>query len=232
MTWSAQLAGHEFDLATFEERYSTGDPKVSRLDDGHLLVQSPALDGATDAPAALQIAADHVRRLNGAARLERPNHHDVTLTGQIRQGERMHAVVLTDTLAIRTHIHTPAVTGGRTTPTTADPTPIDRAAKHPEVGEVLDLLGHPDGPTLSNLYKIFEVIRDDVGGEKGLVSSGLSDKPTMSAFTATANRADISGDDARHVRGPKDPPKRSMTQEEAREFVRGLCDRWMKTKPI
>jgi hypothetical protein len=73
----------------------------------------------------------------------------------------MHAVVLTDTVTIRTHLNTPAVTGGATTTMTPDPTPIDRAARHPEVGEVLDVLGHADGPTPSILYKV-KAVREEL----------------------------------------------------------------------
>lgn len=232
MTWSVQLGGHEFDLATLKERYSNGDPKVTLLDDGHLYLQGTALDGASDAPVALEIAKDQVQRLNGAARLERPNHQDVTLTGQIREGENMNAVVRVDTIEARSHVFADRIGGEAAMTSQPDPTPIDRAAKYPAVGEVLNLFGSPDGLTLSNLYKIFEVIRDDMGGGTGLTNSGLSDMKPMSAFTATANRPDVSGTEARHARMSGSPPRTAMTVDEARAYIRDLADRWIQTKPV
>lgn len=126
----------------------------------------------------------------------------------------------------------PTIGGDAVMTSQPDPTPIDRAAKYPAVGEVLELFGSPDGLTLSTLYKIYEVIRDDMGGGTGLIMSGLSEEKPMSAFTATANRPDVSGTDARHARMSGNPPRTAMTVDEARDYIRGLADRWIQTKPV
>jgi hypothetical protein len=53
-----------------------------------------------------------------------------------------------------------------------------------------------------------------------------------SAFTASANRPDVSGEAARHaVPQSPEPPKATMTINEGREFISALVAQWMATSP-
>jgi hypothetical protein len=54
------------------------------------------------------------------------------------------------------------------------------------------------------LYKVFEIVRDSAPKADLATMVNAGD---LKAFTASANRPDISGSDARHARIAGDPPK-------------------------
>lgn len=80
------------------------------------------------------------------------------------------------------------------------------AVSNPLVGEVLGRLAQP---TLdwAVMWKIYEIIRSDVGGQEALFSAKLAEKTAVKAFTASANRPDVSGPSARHARLPGGRPR-------------------------
>jgi hypothetical protein len=73
---------------------------------------------------------------------------------------------------------------------------------------------------------VFEIVSNKVAGldKKGWVSAA-----DLSAFRASANRPDVSGDQARHARMPGAPPKRTMTLTEARQIINVLVTAWLES---
>jgi hypothetical protein len=57
--------------------------------------------------------------------------------------------------------------------------------------------------------KVFEIVRDSVRPNK-LDRSGLASARELKAFTASANRPDVSGADARHARSSGEAPSHHM----------------------
>lgn len=99
------------------------------------------------------------------------------------------------------------------------------AQTHPDVAEVLDILGGADpAPDWSDLYKIHEIMLDNV---PGFYQRGWVTKDQISAFTASANRKEVSGDLARHARWKGDSPKRTMTLVEARQLIGSVVIGWL-----
>jgi hypothetical protein len=99
------------------------------------------------------------------------------------------------------------------------------ADANPDVAEVLQLMAkEPLG--WDDLYKVHEIIRDSIRPTK-LTDVGWTDKITDSAFTGSANRADVSGDEARHARSSGPTPKHTMTIRQGRSLLSGLVERWM-----
>jgi hypothetical protein len=97
----------------------------------------------------------------------------------------------------------------------------------PEVAEALTILATPDGGWVE-LYKVYEIIRDAMK-PVALDKSGLATKDEIRAFTGSADRPDVSGIGARHARMGGGPPKRTMTELQAREFIGRLLRAWMDT---
>jgi hypothetical protein len=65
------------------------------------------------------------------------------------------------------------------------------------------------------MYKVYEVIRDSGGNEKKLLAAApWTTKTEVSTFTGSANRPDVSGEEARHARSPGPAPKHTMTFEQ------------------
>ena len=85
-------------------------------------------------------------------------------------------------------------------------------------------------PDWSVLYKIYEIVRDGVGGERQLVSNGWLTQKARSRFTNTANNFEAAGDKARHARLSTAPPSVPMDMIEAGRLIGDLVLEWFKTK--
>jgi hypothetical protein len=112
-------------------------------------------------------------------------------------------------------------------PAPKGPEYFELIATHSVVGEVLEILGGSSvSLTWVDLYKVYEIIRHDVGNDKALNAKVWVTDGDISAFTASANRPDISQSEARHARMPGEPPKRTMTLAQGEDFIRRLVVAW------
>ena len=230
MKWTAILAGDNFDLQTFAEVFAAGDPRVEP-DDGRFVLHSAAFDDCTDVTEVQAEAEPLVTRMNGAVRASDPSFRGVALSGQYDNDNGLHAIFLADTLSMRGGAQGVVIGGD------AGPPPVPRARvwasladSDPAVADALRLLGSLDQLDFVALYKLFEIVRDDAGGGKGIEEKGWATRDEISAFTAAANRPDVSGDEARHARMGGTPPKRAFTIDESRSFVLTLVQRWLESK--
>jgi hypothetical protein len=81
------------------------------------------------------------------------------------------------------------------------------------------------------LYKIYEIISDDAGGDKGIVSRGWATTAELRSFTATANRRELSGDDARHGSDEGRPFKgEPMRVADAESLIRRVLSSYVMSK--
>jgi hypothetical protein len=102
---------------------------------------------------------------------------------------------------------------------------VQLAQTHPDVAEVLDLLGTADpAPGWAALYKVHEILLNSV---PEFYQRGWVTRDQISTFTASANRREVSGDLARHARLKGDRPRRTMTLGEARQPIGALVRRWL-----
>jgi hypothetical protein len=124
------------------------------------------------------------------------------------------------------------VTGPDGQPKPQPPSPwpdrLALAAANRTVAEVLEIMGSLEPLGFSELYKVHEIIRDAINRKK-IPELGWASRADDSAFTASANRADVSGSDARHARNSGPTPTRTMTLAEARSFVSGLVAKWLES---
>lgn len=82
-----------------------------------------------------------------------------------------------------------------------------------------------------NLYRLFEVVREDVGGDDQIAEKGWAIKDEINKFTGSANNSSVTGDEARH--GKIDgygQPSEIMTLREARLLIQEIVLRWMEAK--
>jgi hypothetical protein len=157
----------------------------------------------------------------------------VALSGSYQDGESLHVVVSPATVEVRVGI--PAVTiGGAVIGGSVSPPDAGRAAlglRYPDAAEALTILGQPTPLGWVELFKVFEIVRDAVKPAR-LDRSGLATKEQVSAFTASANRPDVSGQEARHARMGGGPPQRMMTVSEGHEFIGNLVRAWIDSLPL
>jgi hypothetical protein len=80
-----------------------------------------------------------------------------------------------------------------------------------------------------NLYKVFEIIRDECIGEESLVARNFIPKRDLKRFTQSAQSRELLGDEARHASRKYKPPEIPMTIDEARRLIKQLFSKWVKT---
>lgn len=103
---------------------------------------------------------------------------------------------------------------------------IEKANKYECVRDVLHFF---NDKTWWNLYKIYELICEDMGGRKNLYQ--YIPKPDISLFTQAAQSRDLLGDNARHASKKKyKPPKENFTLDQASLLLEELFRIWINTK--
>lgn len=82
-----------------------------------------------------------------------------------------------------------------------------------------------------NLFKIYELIRDDPAKPSPIAGMGWATENQQSAFRSSANRPDVSGDHARHAVSPNTTlPRRTMTLADGQAFITDLAGKWLTWK--
>jgi hypothetical protein len=225
----ARLKGHEFDLLTLAELFGEGDPTVATDNEGYYLRFTAPAELFGDGGGLHDAASVLLRRVNGVAQTLSSDARPVDLSGRFSdETGRHHQVVLADSAEVRARANPVTVSvGGEQPPPPPAPGPgyVQLAQTHPDVAEVLDLLGIADpAPGWAELYKVHEILLDNV---PGFYQRGWVTRDQISTFRASANRSEVSGDLARHARLKGDPPTRTMTLGEARALIGALVRRWL-----
>src|SRR4029450_6632532 len=153
-----------------------------------------APDGLLDDGSRLYDAASVLlRRVNGVARTLSSDFWPVGLTGRFSdETGRQHQVVLADSAEARARANPATVTmGGKQPPPPPAPGPgyVQLVQTHPDVAEVLDILGNADpAPDWAELYKVHELMLANV---PGFYQRGWVTRDQISTFTASANRKEV-----------------------------------------
>ncbi|MFC1406125.1 MULTISPECIES: hypothetical protein [Streptacidiphilus] len=235
MAVKARLEGHVYDLDSLVELFREGEPLVAVDDDGYYL-ESSHFDGLTEGGQKLfDQAANVLRRVMGVARILDSSFRPVSISGHFvvddAEGVR-HLIVVGDTVEVRSNAIVGVVEVGGVVSPTPPPEPlgppyVQLSDSHPDVEEVLSILGKPSvALTWVDLYKVYEIVRHSVGDDKVLKGNGWAAPAEISAFTASANRPDVSGSQARHARMGGDSPKHTMTLAEGESLIRRLVVAW------
>lgn len=107
---------------------------------------------------------------------------------------------------------------------------INSAEASQSVSHALELLG--TGDDWANLYRVYEVIRHDVGGDKAMARKDWANKKNLKLFEHTANSPKAIGLAARHGVPKGEPPGQPMEHCDARSLVVTLLNRWLDDKLI
>jgi hypothetical protein len=231
--WKAFLKGDDFDLHELSVLFSSGDTQVIKDGDSYHLA-STMIDSRPDGRPFYQAARHVLALVNGVGQANSSAFRPIALTGSFKEGDHNHQVVIADPVEIRGYAYAAAVAtvagpDGNLVPPPPPPGPdrVKKAMRHADANEALQIIGRPEPTNWVDLYKVHEIVRDAMGGQIGLVNAGWVTKDDLSAFTASANRPDVTGPDARHARMSGGPPKRTMQIAEARDFIGRLLTTWL-----
>jgi hypothetical protein len=144
-------------------------------------------------------------------------------------GVRKNSVFLADTLALSGRVRA-VVFGSDGKPKANENAPLFRrivklAGNERRVWDALHFLTQHQ--SWANLYKVFEVVRDDVGDQV----YELVESTKLRAFTGTAQSRRLIGDQARHASEKYPGPKNPLSIEEARQLIRQLVENWVRKHP-
>lgn len=201
------------------------DPKVDRDDEGFFFT-SPALEDAeqTGPPWAVEAAELMLSHMNGIARIRSTGFRGLVIAGYEGMPARARISGISATAWDRDGDHgLEPVTAARE---------MSLATSDFRVARALRLLGYAGGTTnWFDLYKIYETMRADLksSGHAKLLDDWI-DKTDLRTFTESANRAEISGDGARHAELEGLPSGRSMTLREGRDLMTTCVRRWLAWK--
>ncbi len=106
------------------------------------------------------------------------------------------------------------------------------AGRDRAVAKVMRLAVAADARTWVGLYRTFEVIKHDLGGEKEFMSQDWGSANDLKRFTHTANSVAAAGDAARHGAELTMPPKKPMTLEESNAYVAYIVQCWLSLKGV
>jgi hypothetical protein len=84
-----------------------------------------------------------------------------------------------------------------------------------------------------NLYKVFEIIQEDVGGKEQLMTRGWATNDQLDGFRAVHN-PELVGPAARHgvetQKSRRRPANPMVTESETRQFAHALLEQWLRWK--
>lgn len=231
MTRKAWLAGDQFDLEALARFLPHGDNIIQRDGDEYYLA-SPDMDAAGNDVQANEIAAKTISRINALGRIHNASFRPVTLsrytddTGQTHVFGAMAATLAT----VRMHAAgTVTYPDGSVPVSPPSPWPdyLALATTNDHVARALDIMSRAEPLGWVELYKVHEIIRRDIEPKK-VREMGWTTNGRDRAFTASADRYDVSGDAARHaVDKHAEPPKDTMTINEGHSYVSDLVGKWL-----
>ena len=219
-----KLSGHEFDLKKASKYFKTDQFLITKIADEYFIC-SEKFNDTNDINIVSKIADDYLEKINGILKLKFEIFNPIALDYLFVFEEESG---ISKIAAMRAAING---RGGLTANVNNTAEELENQKKKTEVllsnskaSEVFHF--YSQATTWINLYKIYEIIRDDIGDKK-IIS--ILTKHKLSRFTGTAQSKKQIGDDARHAsnkyQGHADP----MTIEEANELVKKLIIEWVES---
>ncbi len=233
MTTKAWLQGHQFDLEDLADLLATGDVRVVHdTDEDAYYLSALEIDNPPEANRFDIPAESLIIKVNGLARAKSADFRPVRLSGKYTTSDGRNIHFAAGHLEARARLSGTAVgigADGQPLPIPPSPWPdyLALVDSHPEVAEVLEIMGRAEPLGWVDLYKVHEIIGDAISPTK-ITQLGSNTNARDSAFRVSANNPDISGADARHARPTAgDQPKHEMTIAEGRSFVSELVTAWL-----
>ncbi|WP_273082296.1 hypothetical protein [Stenotrophomonas nitritireducens] len=235
MRWEVQIAGSKTDLDDLCAVFTSDALRLESRSDGYFL-SSTQLE-SIDSPREVEARASELASLlSGASRLSLGSRTSLKTSGCISTdafGKRTHHMFLSDTiyLSARATMEVQHTDGAVTRFLPASPAPawVTAALSDSAVAKAIRLFGAGAEPWV-DLYRILEVIMQDVGGIESIASRGWVTKSKIELFKRTANSVTATGDESRHGAERTIPPKDPMMLSEAKSIISILLHSWLQEK--
>lgn len=236
MHWQVEILGDTADLSMLSETFS--EPPISIIKRNNKYVfQATDFDKLDAADAARARALDILTSLSVCARLTLDSRTSLRVgcVYRVENGEIRETIVCPEPVTVCTRVLPLTIInmgsdGSNKVPRPADPIArlLPLALTDEAVSKALWLR---NSITLSwvELYRVYEVVEDDVG-QSTIVAEGWASQKKIDLFTRTANSVSTAGDEARHGKERTQPPKKPMKVSEARRLIDRILKGWLEYK--
>lgn len=228
-SWRVNLSGDSRNLKTLAGL----DVGVSEEGSAFVL-RRPELDTLTDVQMVRSQAVELVDALNGLGWVADPDFVPVGVGSVIGDdGSQTITVSAGELLMLGEHLKAEIIDAATGQPIPPPPPPLiyakalGIAPKDEAVRRALHFLVPP--VTALNLWKVFEVIRDQFD-EDEMIRRQWTTKTEIRRFRHSLNSPDALGDEARHGVEISQPPSDPMSLPECQVFVRRLVTKWLESK--
>ncbi len=236
--WLLILKGHEFDLEDLPSVLNNPELAVIKRDNKYLL-RSSDFQAFTSADEVRERGLVLLDLLNGAAKLYFDSYREIAEDGvaQIDDDGKLHRtffVSVVEEVRAKDRVSVVSIlSDGSRVPVqlpSQDPKIrhwIKLARQHKHVADALHFFRENNW---FSLYKVFEIIRDDVGNKQSITSKGWVSSSELNRFTQTAQSRATLGDFARHASSNYVPPDNPMSLQEAQSLLKQLLSGWLNSK--
>jgi len=237
--WQVQITGHPYDLEDVYKNQSSASWSVVK-DKDHFFMESVLFNDQEEADKIQEIASKIITLINGSAKLRIYGFRPIE-TGNVSyiddRGNRHNFVLLQGNISARSRAKATLVV------TKPEGSELEEEIEQPDCIKPTFALAESD-PNVADalrryasnelnwvgLYKIYEIIRDDVGGSKALFDKGFALKKDLRNFSHTAQHPGAIGDAARHARVDAEVPENPMSLAEANLLISTMMTKWIDLK--
>lgn len=227
--WLVELIGESIDLQCAYTVFHNNEPEVIN-EDGKYFLRTKEFDGLLNAENVRNRAKEIIKFLSDTIYLQYRDSRPIK-GGQIisidENGKRSFYLFAEGEIQLRGVVSN--LLNSNTTPPIQENQAVHFyriASDNVVVADVLAFFSRGDW---INLYKVFELIRDEVGGKEHLITKKWVNKKDLTRFTMTAQSRKSIGDQARHASENFPPHPNPMSLHEARVVIGNLVDSWIKS---
>lgn len=233
--WLIKLKGERFDLEDLLQLLKSSELMIVE-EDGVFYLQSSEFDSLTSADEVRERGKALLRLVNSVAKFDRDNYQDVAengITQVAEDGIRQQYVFVEGIASIRAKVSANVTVVAADGNERIDPQP-SRLESLVEIAQkwdaVADALNFYRDDTWISLYKVYEIIGDDIGSQHYIIRNKWANKPDISRFTLTAQSRAALGDSARHASEKYKPPPTPMSFSEAKTLIKNIFSQWINSK--
>lgn len=239
--WQVQVQGWTSDLEHLARHFALTPFRVFKDEtNGGFLYTSDSFVNCQTSEEVLKLTNDELSVLSGVLKLMRDSPEPLRTGAVYRHNESGGRDVFVQIHGAQLRIESGEVT---VTVTDANGNVITRPAPPPRtvmiaqlalsdsyVAKAMRLLAAPDHKSWVGMYRIHEVIEDDVGSEQELKKRGWGSSQDLKRFKHSACSVAVAGDSARHGKETSQPPKHPMSLDEAAAYLNYILQSWLSSK--
>jgi hypothetical protein len=233
--WEVELTGNPTDLKQLERSFNDQEQQIIERE-GKFFLKSSKFEDIDDPGEIRRISNNVAVMLTGASALRLGSKSPIRIGGVYKlEGRGRSVYVETNAISASARVFTTATVirkdGKVEISNPADPVRmwLQVAQKNSAAKDVLELL-NAEKHDWVNLYRIYELIEDDVGGPSEMARIGGASKASLERFTHTSNSRKAAGIQSRHSVERTAPPKNPMAPNEARAMIFEIIKAWLNAK--